>query len=126
MYMAYTTNPHLPHVRMQAVLLHRKGWSTRQIARHFGYSQSVIVKWIARAPEDGRLGIPTKSSRPYTHPARLSVEIIQAIRKQRLTHGRCAEVIHQELMTQGLTLSLSSVKRTLERQGLTKKRSPWK
>gem|GEM_PF-5339638 len=28
MYMAYSQNPHLPHVRMEAVRLVRSGWST--------------------------------------------------------------------------------------------------
>ena len=35
-------------------------------------------------------------------------------------------MIHQELLNQGLSVSLSSVKRTLERQGLIRKGSPWK
>lgn len=124
--MSYTTNPYLPRVRMQAVLLYRQGWSTRQVARHLGYSQSVIVKWIARAPEDGRHTIPTLSSRPHSHPASLSPELAQTIKRQRLLRGRCAEVVHKELQLQGIQVSLSSVKRTLERQGLTRKRSPWK
>jgi transposase InsO family protein len=35
-------------------------------------------------------------------------------------------VVHQELVNGGATVALSSVKRTLDRMGLTKKRSPWK
>ena len=52
--------------------------------------------------------------------------MVNAIVKVRLKHNRCAEIVHQELMNQGLSVSLSSVKRTLERQGLIRKRSPWK
>src|SRR3989344_5789839 len=126
MYMAYTTNPRLPHVRMDAVLLVRAGWSTRQAARHVGYSQSAIVKWVARAPRDGRETIPTRSSRPHHHPRTLSRDMVQAIVKQRLTRGRCAEVVHEELLIQGILVSISSVKRTLDRTGLTRKRSQWK
>jgi len=124
--MAYTTNPHLPRVRMQAVLLLRQGLSTRQVARHLGYSQSVIVKWAARAPFDGRETIPTQSSRPHHHPRELSSEVVCAIVTQRLKNGRCAEVVHAELLQQGIQVSLPSVKRTLDRQRLTRKRSPWK
>ena len=126
MYMAYTINPHLPRVRMQAVLLLRQGLSTRQVARHLGYSQGVIVKWAARAPFDGRETIPTRSSRPHHHPRELSSEVVRAIVTQRLKNGRCAEVVHAELAQQGIQVSLPSVKRTLDRQRLTKKRSPWK
>ena len=44
--MAYTKNPHLPRVRMQAAkLVIEKGWSARQVARHTGFNQSTIVKW---------------------------------------------------------------------------------
>ena len=35
-------------------------------------------------------------------------------------------MVHQELINQGIKISLSSVKRTLDRHGLLKKRSPWK
>ena len=35
-------------------------------------------------------------------------------------------MVHQELLNQGIKISLSSVKRTLDRHGLLKKRSPWK
>ncbi|MBI2642121.1 MAG: transposase [Candidatus Wildermuthbacteria bacterium] len=34
--------------------------------------------------------------------------------------------MHQEVLRQGFTVSLSSVERTLERKGLVRKRSPWK
>lgn len=111
---------------MQAVMLVRSGWSTRKVARHLGFSQSVIVKWVKRAPQDGRKTIPTKSSRPHAHPKALAREIVSSIIKQRLTHRRCAEVVHKELSNQGIAVSLSSVKRTLKRSGLTKERSPWK
>jgi len=40
MYMAYTTNPNLPRVRMDAVRLVRSGWSTRKVARHLGFNQA--------------------------------------------------------------------------------------
>lgn len=126
MYMAYTTNPHLPKVRMKAVLLVRRGWSIRQAARYVGVHPSTVMRWMRRAPQDGRLVIPTVSSRPRCHPAALSREMIEMIRIKRLAHHRCAEVIHQKLFNDGLRVSLSSVKRTLQREGLLHSRSPWK
>lgn len=126
MSMPYTSNPNIERVRMQAVLMLRRGYSTRQVARHFGYSQSVVVKWAARAPNDGRKSIPTKSSRPKSHPRALAAATVTAIINARLAHNRCAEVVHDDLKDLGIEVSLSSVKRTLSRQELLKPRSKWK
>ena len=125
--MAYTNNPNLPRVRMQAVTLVRQGWSIRMVARHMGFHHTAVMKWMKKA-EPLRSGAPisTESSRPYHHPNELSKNIIDKIVKIRLKHNRCAEVVYQELLNQGVVVSLSSVKRTLERQGLIRKRSPWK
>ena len=126
-YMAYTTNPHLPRVRGEAVrLVQQQNWSTRKVARHLGFSQSAIVKWCKRAEKRGYGSIPTKSSRPKSHPAMLSHELVERIVAVRLEHNRSAEVVHEELKRRGMTVSISSVKRTLDRGMLLKKRSPWK
>jgi transposase InsO family protein len=125
--MAYTTNPKLPKLLMEAVrLVKHKGWSTRQVARYTGYSQSVIVKWCKKDPTGGWRRIPTLSSRPHSHPKQLKQDIVEKIISQRKKHGRCSEVVHQELINQGIRVSLNSVRRTLDRHGLINKRSPWK
>ena len=116
----------MPRIRRDASDLVRRGWSTRKVARHFGFSQSVVVKWFAKAKVIGNHPIPTQSSRPHSHPKQLSDELVWKIFQQRIKNKRCAEVVHQELINQGIKTSLSSVKRTLERHGLLKKRSPWK
>jgi transposase InsO family protein len=111
---------------MQAVLLARKGWSTRQVARYLGYNQSSIVRWVAKAPFDGRETIPTISSKPKTHPHSLTPETVDAIIEERLKHNRCAEVVHETLAKRGVVVSLSSVKRTLKRHELLRPKSKWK
>lgn len=126
MYMAYTTNPHLPKVRARAVRLYREGQSLREVARYTGYHYATISKWAAKCPLGGVSEIPTKSSRPHHHPHALAPDMVRAIVARRLSHGRCAEVVHEELAQQHITVSLSSVKRILERHHLIKKRSPWK
>lgn len=126
MYMPYSKNPYLPKVRMQAVNLVYQGWSTRKVARYFGLGSGTVSKWMERDCCYGLRPIPTESSRPHFHPRALPVKMVNAIVKVRLKRNRCAEVVHRELLNQGLSISLSSVKRTLERQGLIRKRSPWK
>lgn len=125
--MSYTSNPNVGKVRLEAVRLVEAGWSTREVARHLGYNQSSIVRWTQRNPHDKRVKcIPTFSSRPHHHPKELGEEIVLAILAERKKSGRCAEVVHAELLRHGLVISLSSVKRTLDRHGLIQKRSPWK
>jgi transposase InsO family protein len=125
--MPYTTNPNMPSIRKEAAqLLVRKKWSTRKVARHFGFNQSTIVRWFKKSKKYGYHLIPTLSSKPKHHPKELSNDLVWKIFHQRLKTKRCAEVIHQELINQGTKISLSSVKRTLDRTGLLKKRSPYK
>lgn len=126
MYMAYSTNPALPHVRMEAVRLVRSGWSTVKAARHLGYSQSAVVKWVKRAPEDRRARvIPTYSSRPHRHAHELSTDMVERIIAYRHRYRRCAFFIHHMLAKDGHEVSLSSVKRTLRRNHLSRF-SRWK
>jgi len=126
MYMPYSKNPYLPKVRMEAVNLVYQGWSTRKVGRHFGLGSGTVSKWLKRDCCYGLRPIPTETSRPHSHPHALPVKMVNAIVKVRLKHNRCAEVVQRELLNQGLSVSLSSVKRTLGRQGLIRKRSPWK
>jgi len=124
--MSYTKNPQMPKIRQKAAQLVYRGWSTRKVARHFGFSQSVIVKWTKKATRIGYHPIPTRSSRPKSHPQQLPKEIVDQIIESRLRTKRTSEVVHQELKNQGINVSLNSVRRTIDRHGLMKKRSPWK
>lgn len=122
--MPYTTNPHLPRIRLEAAkLVINQGWSTRQVARHTGFNQSTIVRWVnyVKLNHVGHT-IPTQSSRPHSHPRQLSQDVIDAIVSYRIKHRRCAEVIHYLLRKDGYTVSLSSVKRVLKRAGFIRHR----
>lgn len=123
--MAYTTNPNAPRVRRDAAAFARKN-GVRTAARRYGVSPGTITKWMAKAKTRGQHPIPTESSRPKSHPNQLSDELIWRIFHIRLHVKRSAEVIHKILEDDGVVVSLSSVKRTLDRTGLLKKRSPWK
>lgn len=125
--MAYTTNPKMPKVRRDAVrLVKYRKWSVRKVAKHYGYAPSTISRWCKRDSTGGWHEIPTKSSRPKTSPNALPRETVMAIIDKRTKRNRCGQVVHQELLRDGIEVSLSSVQRTLGRTNLLKKRSPWK
>jgi len=123
----YTTNPHMPKLRMEAVrLVKYRGWSTRQVARYTGFNQSAIVKWCKKDLTGGWHRIPTQSSRPNHHPKELKRNIVRKILAIRRRTKRTSEVVHRELLNQGIKVSLNSVRRTIDRHGLMKKRSIYK
>lgn len=123
--MPYTINPYMPRLRRDvAYFAHRKG--IRLASRHFGIPPGTISKWCKKADIIGNHPIPTKSSRPKSHPKQLNKEIVRKIIQKRLAHKRTSEVVYEELKREGITVSLNSVRRTIDRAGLMKKRSPWK
>lgn len=125
--MPYTTNKHMPKIRKEAAqLLVRKKWSTRKVARHFGFNQSTIVRWFKKSKTYGYHDIPTQSSRPHRHPKQLTEKVVKRIVALRIKTKRTSEVVHQHLLNEGIRVSLNSVRRTIDRHGLMKKRSKWK
>src|SRR3989344_6550397 len=127
MYMSYSNNPHLPRVRMEAVRMVEQGKSVREVARHFGYTHSAIVKWRqrVRAGQHNLHLVPTRSSRPIHHPRQLSWEVESRILALRDERRQCAEILQHRLSGEGVPVSLSSVKRVLRRAGCSRF-SKWK
>lgn len=123
--MAYTTNPNAPRVRRDAASFAKK-YGVRTAARRYGVSPGTVTKWMRKARRIGEHPIPTQSSRPRHHPRQLADELVWQIFHTRLRVKRSAEVVHAILKEEGVSVSLSSVKRTLDRTGLLKKRSPYK
>src|SRR3989339_4332 len=124
--MPYTTNKNMPRIRREAARLVYRGWSARKVGRYLGYHHTAVMDWVRKAKILGDHPIPTKSSKPNSHPKQLGKETVRKIVEKRLQRNRYAEAVHKELQNDGVKVSLSSVKRTLDRQGLIKKRSPWK
>ncbi|MEK7542956.1 MAG: integrase core domain-containing protein [Patescibacteria group bacterium] len=116
--MPYTTNPHLPRVRRAAVNFVLMGHSTRDAARHFGFAQGTIMKWMQRAPNNRRVLIPTCSSRPHHHPSELPSDVVYRILALRRERNQCAEILHHRLRGEGVRVSLSSVERIVRRYEL--------
>lgn len=117
----------MPKVRRDAVALVKiKHWSMRKTARYFGVQPSTVSRWCKKDCWGGTHEIPTESSRPKTSPKALPRDIVSEIIKERVSRRRCAEHVYHALKKRGVEVSLSSVKRTLDRCHLTKKRSLWK
>ena len=92
-----------------------------------GVSPGTVSKWCKLAKRYSHVPIPTKSSRPKQSPRALNRDVVEKIIDIRLEHNRSAEVVHKRLKDEyGIKISLSSVKRTLDRHNLLRKRSPWK
>ena len=121
----YTNDPRMPKIRRDAVLFANKH-GVRCAARHFGFSPGAIVAWRKRAKVVGLHPIPTYSSCPKHSPRALDTQLVNTIIDKRLLLKRSSEVVHRALEEDGVSVSLSSVKRTLDRGGYLKKRSPWK
>lgn len=117
----------MPKVRQAAahMVLYNKS-TPAEVGRRFGVGDSTIAKWVKKAKKLGYHPIPTLSARPKHHPKELSDDVVKKIVAKRLERGRCSEAVWQELKNDGVATSLSSVKRTLSRRFLLKKRSPWK
>lgn len=127
MKITYSINPYLPKLRAKAVEMVRSGKSIRETARYFGFDPATVSRWNRKVPKNGSHAIPTQSSRPHSHPKQLKAKVVSRIIELRFAlKGRCAEVIHKHLINEGAKVSLSSVKRTLDRQRLTKKKTKWK
>jgi transposase InsO family protein len=122
----YTTNSRMPRLRAKAVKMVRDGNSVSSVARYFGYSKGTVSKWCQKMPIGGACEIPTKSSRPHHHPRELSEDKVKKIIAYKRKYNRCSDVIHRHLLSDGIEVSLNSVKRKLDEAGLIKKRSPWK
>lgn len=119
--MSYSTNPYAPRARREAinlVLVH--GYTAAAAARKTGVHRSTIGRWLAR-PEanDQRKLLPTRSSRPRSHPATIPTTVIRRILELRWQLKRCAEVIHAMLRREGVRVSLATVGRVLARHAQT-------
>jgi putative transposase len=119
----YVSNPFIPKVRRLAVNDVRiRGLTYEEAGRKYGVVKSTICKWMKKASRDQKTYIDTQSSKPHHHPRELPTEIIEKIIETRKRLKRCAQIIHAQLKREGIGVSLSSVKPTLKRQGLVRKK----
>ena len=128
--MSYSNNPYAPKARREAVnLVIRDGLSVTEAARRSGVHRTTLHRWIRKTYDldlHWKAYIPTLSSVPPRRSNELAPEVVATIVAERKRSGRGAYFVHLDLLDAGVTVSLSSVKRTLRRQGLTKPESKWK
>jgi transposase InsO family protein len=148
--MAYSINPNLPHARAIALrLLIVDNLPALVVANRCGIHRTTLWRWkkkwdirninigqekAGRPTRQTRFvaqyyywSIPTNSSRPHTSPRAIAAHIVQRIMELRYSLKRCAEVVWHHLVTvDGISVSLSSVRRILKRHhqfdGARKKR----
>ena len=139
--MAYSTNPNLPKARAEAMkLLLQDQLPLSIVARKCGVHRTTIYRWrkkwldlnknlqlqnynrpSRKTSPFARLQyatwqIPTKSSRPHSHPKQLADWLVNLICATRDRLKRCARVVWNDLMwKQSVKVSLSSVQRILRR-----------
>lgn len=98
----------------------------RRVARHIGVQASTVYRWMQRSSSMETKTIPTQSSSPHGHAWTLDQRIVDRIIALRAERGRCADVIHAQLAREGITVSVSSIYRTLKRHSLIAKKSIYK
>lgn len=72
----YSTNTHLPKIRRDVAIFAKK-YGIRKAHRHYGYALSAIHKWVKVLDKMGHHPIPTKSSRPHSHPQTTDESIVK-------------------------------------------------
>lgn len=151
--MSYSSNPLLPKARADAVRLVIEHKLPLTIAaRRSGVHRTTLWRWKQRwlqlnehvqlenhnrpnrttgtAFSKFRLTacswlILTKSSRPHSCKHAVSTMVVERIRYYRHKYGRCAVIVHAYCQREGTVVSLSTVRRVLNRLGLLAKRK-WK
>ena len=149
--MSYSTNPNLEKARgnaMKELILEEKKITI--VARRYGVHRTTIYRWYRRWQHQNQIdlkrnynrpsipvgmtfkvlgakwNIKTKSSAPKHHPNHISDDTIQRILELRTQYERCAEIVWYQLCKEGYNVSLSSIKRILERHHRLNKWSKWK
>jgi transposase InsO family protein len=145
--MGYSSNPLLPNARAQAVrLVVEQGVSLSIAARRCGVHRTTLWRWLRKwrslnqyiqltndnrprrssdkqKPSSFRLSackwrIPTDSSRPHFFGRAVPSTVVERIRYYRTKYNRCAAIVHAYCKQEGTKVSLSTVRRVLNRLGL--------
>ena len=131
--MSYCNTKAQEKARYKAVQEVLSGRSKAEVARRYGCERSTISRWLERYQKliDERLldrmsrVIPTESSRPHHSPNKLDLALEYYIIELRMGLNRCAEVIWKTLVNENISISLSTVRRVIARNGLIKEKSKW-
>ena len=148
--MSYSTNPNLPKARAKALKeLIEEGKPLGIVANRNGIHRTTLYRWLLKWRSLNHIelknygrpnrsvgkkfklsgciwNIPTESSAPKTHPHQISEDVVKRVLELREQDKRCSEIIWHNLEQESIVISLSSIKRILERHKRLNKWSKWK
>ena len=103
-----------PHNRMLMIQRLQAGWTVANVAEALGVTPKTVRKWRDRFAGEGAAGLADRSSRPHRSPSRLdepAEEMIEALRRQRLSGPAIARALGRPLSTVGVALRRRSLGR---------------
>jgi transposase len=98
------------------------GRPVAHVAAEAGISRATLAKWYGRWIELGEAGLVDQSSRPHRSPAAIGDDIVDAILELRRTEKWGNARIAAHLGEHGITVSVSTVRRTFHRHDLARVR----
>jgi transposase len=116
-------------LRRRAVELSGEGAKPSEIATELGRSRQWVTKWLARYRSEGNNGLAGRSRRPFESPSRLGAEVrdeiitVRGLLEADRHANRDATAVQAEIEKRGFigaVPSLSSIKRVLASEGLTR------
>ena len=141
--MAYSINPNLVKARKAALLsVMVERVPICIVSRHFGVHRTTAWRWLCKwrklnqyVSQDCsnrpnrktrfcaiyyRWLIETESSAPKSHPGRIAQWVIDRILAIRAATRRCAVIIHEQLLEEGIRVGVSTISRVVARYNLQK------
>jgi len=107
--------------RVEFVIRAAGGESISSLCREYSISRTTGYKWLNRYYDDGGInGIQEKSRRPKYSPSKTADCIEERVIELREKHGWGAKKLHVLLGREGIELSVATINRLLDRNGLVK------
>ena len=103
-----------PWGRASLIARLQAGEKVSMVASSLGISRQTVYKWRRRFLQEGESGLRDRTSRPHTSPRRLSEMSVRAIHAKRAARWSSIRI------ARSLEIPLSTVIRTLKREGLSR------
>lgn len=95
--------------------------SMTALCKEFGISRPTGYSWFRRYEKaESVLGVKEHSRRPHNSPSRISPEVVDRIIQLRSAYGWAGRKLRLLLSQEGISVSGSTIDRTIKRKGLTR------